>query len=225
MRTEFSPPNLARHRAGSASILSPSISRRLRIRSYLEGSTERVDQSMFAPRVPISITHKRQGAVAIEETLFLARPLDWSAEVKGGDLKGRDSRPLPRQYLLMTEYTNNGDKPVEITPLLDVQGSAPGINLSDSSRFQVAPNTPCWTTLAINPLGGKSLKTFTLGLRAPHHSAGRKGAMGPFDRSGWFQKRQTRGLGRSGRAPQARHRLLGKFDRAALQRDRNSRPA
>ena len=137
----------------------------LRIRSYLEGSTERVDQSMFRPRVPISITHKRQGAVAIEETLFLARPLDWSADVKGGALKGRDSRPLPRQYLLMTEYINNGDKPVKLTPLLDLQGSSPGINLGDSSTFEVALNTQCWTTLAIDPLGGKSLQAFTLGLR------------------------------------------------------------
>lgn len=128
----------------------------LRVRSYLEGSTERVDQHMFGPRVPISITRKRQGAVAIEETLFLARPLDWSADVKGGALKGRDSRPLPRQYLLLTEYINNGHKPVEITPLLDLQGSAPGIDLGDSSTFEVAPNTKCWTTLAINHLGGKS---------------------------------------------------------------------
>ena len=137
----------------------------VKIRSYLEGSSERVDQRMFGPRVPISITHKRQGTVAIEETLFLARPLDWSAEVKGGGLKGRDSRPLPRQYLLMTEYINKGDKPARITPLLDLLGSGPGINLSDASTFKVAPNTQCWTTLAINPTGGKSTKTFTLELK------------------------------------------------------------
>jgi hypothetical protein len=137
----------------------------VRIRSYLEGSTERVDQRMLGPQVPISITHKRQGAVAIEETLFLARPLDWSADVKGGGLKGRDSRPLPRQYLLMTEYSNHGDKPVEIIPLLDLQGSAPGINLGDSSTFEVAPNTQCWTTLAVRLLGGKNTKTFTLELK------------------------------------------------------------
>jgi hypothetical protein len=137
----------------------------LKIRSYLEGATERVDQRMLGPRVPISITHKRQGGVAIEETLFLARPLDWSADVKGGALKGRDSRPLPRQYLLMTEYLNNGDKPVKITPLLDLQGSASGINLGDSSTFEVAPNTQCWTTLAINPLEAKSTKNVNLELK------------------------------------------------------------
>ena len=137
----------------------------VKIRSYLAGEAERLDQRMLGPRVPVSITHKRQGAVTVEETLFLARPLDWSADVKGAALKGRDSRPLPRQYLLMTEYINTGDKPAEITPLLDLQGSAPGINLGDSSTFEVAPNTKCWTTLAINHFGGKSMQTFTLELK------------------------------------------------------------
>jgi len=138
----------------------------LKIRSYLEGATERVDQRMYGPRAPVSITHKRHGAVTIEETLFLARPLDWNAGVKAGALKGRDSRPLPRQYVLMTEYTNQGDKPVKITPLLDLKGSAPGINLGNSSTFEVAPNTQCWTTLAINPIGVKNSQTFNLELNS-----------------------------------------------------------
>ena len=121
----------------------------IKIHARLKGTTQRVDQRMYSPRVPISIAHKKQGPVAIEETLFLAAPLDWSASVTGEGLKGRDSLPRPRRYLLMTEYTNNGDKPAEITPVLDLQGAAPGPNLDDNTKFQVAWNTYCRTTLPI----------------------------------------------------------------------------
>jgi hypothetical protein len=137
----------------------------VKIRSYLEGATMRVDQRMFGPRAPISITHKRQGTIAIEETLFLARPLGWSADVKGNGLKGHDSRPQPEQYLLMTEYLNTGSKPAQVTPLLEVKGSAPGIDLGNASRFEVAPNTQCWTTLPIVPLEAKSSTGFVLQLQ------------------------------------------------------------
>jgi hypothetical protein len=122
----------------------------LKIHCRLDGATERVDQRMYSPRVPISIAHKRQGSVAIEETLFLARPLDWTAEVTGPRLKGRNSLPRPRQYLLMTEYTNTGDQPAQVTPVLDLQGAAPMPNLDDDRMFEVAPNTFCRTTLPID---------------------------------------------------------------------------
>jgi hypothetical protein len=121
----------------------------IKIHARLDGTTERVDQRMYSPRVPISIAHKKQGPVAIEETLFLAAPLDWSASVMGEGLKGRDSLPRPRRYLLMTEYTNTGAKPVEITPMLDLQGSPPGPDLDDDTKFEIAWNTVCRTTLPI----------------------------------------------------------------------------
>lgn len=146
----------------------------VKIRSYLQGSEDRVDQRMYGPRVPVSITHKRQGDLSIEETLFLARPLDWSAAVQGPALKGHDSRPQPREFLLMTEYTNHGERPATITPLLELQGSAPGINLADPSVFDLAPNTRCRTTLAINPGSAKSLKSYVLGLQPLTIPAGGK---------------------------------------------------
>jgi hypothetical protein len=121
----------------------------LRIHSGLAGTTERVDQQMYSPSVPVSIAHKRQGDVAVEETLFLAGPLDWSSEPTGSALEGKNSLPHPRQYLMMTEYTNKGYKPVEITPVLDVMGPTPGPNLDDDRMFDLSPNTFCRTTLPI----------------------------------------------------------------------------
>jgi hypothetical protein len=136
----------------------------LKIQSRLAGVTERVDQRMFGPRVPISITRKRQAAINIEETLFLARPLEWSAAVQGAALKGRNSLPSPRQYLLMTEYVNTGDRPAEVLPVLDLQGATPGPNLDDDRMFMLALNTYIQTTQPIGTVKQKSLETFTLGL-------------------------------------------------------------
>lgn len=138
----------------------------LKIHAHLAGTTERVDQRMYNPRVPISVTHKRRGNISIEETLFLARPLDWSADVKGAALKGRDTRSQPRQYLLMTEYTNTGDKSATITPVMDLEGSAPGPNLDDPTTFQVALNTQCRTTLDISSFKGEELQKSKVTLQA-----------------------------------------------------------
>lgn len=120
------------------------------IHSRLDGKTERVDQRMYSPRVPISIAHKRQGNIAIEETLFLSAPLDWSSAVTGAGLKGRDSMPRPTQYLLMTEYTNHGDKTAEIIPVLELQGATPMPDLDDLRMFRVAPNTSCRSMLPVD---------------------------------------------------------------------------
>ena len=77
----------------------------------------------------------------------------------GSALKGRDSRLRPSRYLLMTEYTNTGDKPAEISPILDVEGSAPGPDLDDDTKFEIALNTKCRTTLPVAPFrAGASLK-------------------------------------------------------------------
>lgn len=122
----------------------------IKIHSGLRGTTERVDQQMYSPRVPISIARKRQGDVAIEETLFLAGPLDWSPQPTGAALKGKDSLRHPRQYLLMTEYINKGDKVIEVTPVLDVMGPTPGPDLDDDRMFDLSPNTFCRSTLAID---------------------------------------------------------------------------
>ncbi len=129
----------------------------LKIQADLDGGTQRLSQRLWGPRVPISVTVKRQGDVLVEETLFLAGPLDWSAGVTGAELEGCDSRPLPRQYLMMTEYHNKGDKPAEIAPVLDVQGSAPGPRLGDEKRFDAALNTRCRTTLPIVSFRGRTL--------------------------------------------------------------------
>jgi len=120
------------------------------IHSTLRGTVERVDQHMYSPRVPVSIAHKRQGDIAIEETLFLARPLDWSPQLTGAALKGKNSFRQPRQFVLMTEYTNQGNQPVEVTPVLNVFGPTPGPNLDDDKMFDLSPNTFCRTTLAID---------------------------------------------------------------------------
>ena len=113
----------------------------IRIHIHLDGKTERVDQRMYSPRVPISIAHKRQGNVAIEETLFLSAPLDWSAAVTGAGLKGRDSTPRPTQYLLMTEYTNHGGAAMEVTPVLELEGPTPMPDLDDLRMFKLSLNT------------------------------------------------------------------------------------
>ncbi|HEX4485427.1 MAG TPA: hypothetical protein VH088_04130 [Terriglobales bacterium] len=120
------------------------------IHSGLRGGTERVGQRMYSPRVPISIAHKRQGDVVIEETLFMAGPLDWSSTPTGAALKGKNSVPRPTQYLLMTEYTNNGSKPVEVTPVLDVMGPTPGPSLDDEKYFDLSPNTSCRISISID---------------------------------------------------------------------------
>jgi hypothetical protein len=120
------------------------------IHADLLGGATRVDQRMVSPRVPIAVTRKRQGEIAVTEYLFLARPLDWSANVKGADLRGRGSRPDSRQYLLMTEYANQGGKPLQITPLIHVTGAAPAAKLDNSRRsFSVAANTRCWISRGI----------------------------------------------------------------------------
>ena len=122
----------------------------IRIQARLEGKTERVDQRMVSPRVPISITHKLQGDVAVEETLFLSAPLDWSAAVTGGGLKGSDSVPRPTQYLLMTEYKNQGNADVAITPVLDIEGPTPMPDLDDMRTFRVSLDTVCRSSLAVD---------------------------------------------------------------------------
>jgi hypothetical protein len=136
----------------------------VKIQARLAGAMERVDQRMLGPRVPISISRKRHGAIHIEETLFLARPLDWSAAVLGTDLKGRDSQPRPRQYLLMTEYTNTGTQPEAVTPVVDVQGATPGPNLDDDRMFVVALNTYIQTTEPIRSVGHNNSGTLALKL-------------------------------------------------------------
>ena len=122
----------------------------LKVHADLVGGTQRVDEHMLSTRVPISIAHKRQGTVLVEETLFQAVPLDWSSKPTGAALKGKNSLPHPNQFVLMTEYTNEGDKPVEITPVLDVMGPTPGPNLDDDKMFDLSPNTFCRTSLAID---------------------------------------------------------------------------
>jgi len=124
----------------------------IRIHARLDGKTERVDQRMYSPRVPISIARKRQGNVAIEETLFLSAPLDWSSAVTGEGLKGRDSMPQPTQYLLMTEYTNQGSATADVTPVLELYGATPMPDLDDLRMFEVAPNTYCRSTLPVDGL-------------------------------------------------------------------------
>lgn len=124
----------------------------IRIHSRLDGKTERVSQAMYSPRVPISIAHKRQGNVAIEETLFLSAPLDWNAAVTGAGLKGRDSMPRPTQYLLMTEYTNHGGTATEVTPVLELEGPTPMPDLDDLRMFRVSLNTSCRSTVPVDGL-------------------------------------------------------------------------
>lgn len=168
----------------------------VKIQSHLIGTTERVEQRMFGPRVPISITRKRQGSITIKETLFLAWPLNWSADVKGAALKERNSRPQPRQYLLMTEYANTGDKTTEITPVLDLQGWAVGPNLDDDTMFELALNTYCQTTLAIESFKGENLEKSTLALKTLTIPPG-ENAVGAVDQSEWIQKLEASGVGRS----------------------------
>jgi hypothetical protein len=99
---------------------------------------------MISPRAPIAVTRKRQGDIAVTECLFLARPLDWNADWKGANLRGRDSKPDSRQYLLMTEYASQSTKPLEVTPVLHVTGGSLAVRLDDSRRsFGVSANTRC----------------------------------------------------------------------------------
>ena len=159
--TELGP---ASHRAGIYP-LAPNHTP-VKVQARLAGVTERVDQRMLGPRIPISITHKRQGKIAVEETLFLARPLDWSAAVKDAELAGRDSRPGPHQYLLMTEYTNTGDDAAELTPTVELLGAALGPDINDDKRFVLAQNTNLQTTQPIAGVKSEKTETSTLSMKA-----------------------------------------------------------
>jgi hypothetical protein len=123
---------------------NPPVQSKVVIHADLVGRTTRVDQRMVSSRVPIALTRKRQGEVAVTEYLFLAAPLDWSAQRTGADLRGHDSQPDSRRYLLMTEYANRGGKSAELVPVIHVTGDAPGAKLTDSRRsFRAAVNTRC----------------------------------------------------------------------------------
>ena len=113
---------------------------RVAIRADLLGGTVRIDQRMHSPRAPIAVTHKRQGDVAITERLFLARPLNWSANIKGNALKQRDSKPDCRQYLLMVEYANQGTKATEVVPIISMAGAVAAARSADSCQsFSAKP--------------------------------------------------------------------------------------
>jgi len=114
------------------------------IHADLLGGTRRVDQRMHSPRVPVVVTRKCQGDVAVTETLFLARPLDWSAKAPGANRQRRDSQPDARRYLLMAEYVNQGARAVEIVPIVDIGGVKPQAGGDQSRRsFPVSANTRC----------------------------------------------------------------------------------
>ncbi len=117
------------------------------IHADLLGGTTRVDQRMHSPRIPVVITRKCQDNVAVTETLFFARPLDWSAEALGANRHGRDSQPDARQYLLMAEYVNRGAKAVEIVPTINIGGAKPQASVDESrTSFLVSANTRCRTS-------------------------------------------------------------------------------
>ena len=119
------------------------------------GGTKRMDQKMLSPHVPISTCEKQQDKIAIRETLFPRPAVGWSATRKGEALKGRNTVPQPRQYLLMVEYANQGDKPAEIAPVLNLIGAAPAVKLSESTAFSLAANTQCRSTLPIESFQGE----------------------------------------------------------------------
>jgi len=105
---------------------------------------------MYSARVPVVFTQKRYKEVAITEDLFMARPLDWSANTTGAALPAGQSRPDSRQYLLMSTYQNEGVKPATLTPVIYIHGNSPGATLEASrTSFSVATNTHCWTSCAI----------------------------------------------------------------------------
>ena len=132
---------------------------RLTIRIDLLGGSTRMDQKMHSPRAPIAITRKRQGDVAITEHLFLARPLSWSASVKGDTLKNCDSKPDCRQYLLMVEYANEGAKATEVVPVIHIAGAVAAAKSPHSRQaFAATSNTQCWISDQIVSFESKELK-------------------------------------------------------------------
>ncbi len=123
---------------------SPPVQNPLWIQADLLGGAVRVSQRMHSPRVPIVVTEKRQKDVTVTEHLFVARPLDWTADVTGEAMRRRESRPDSRQYLLTVEYANQGPQTVEVKPVLCVHGNAVATRLSESRCvFSVAANTRC----------------------------------------------------------------------------------
>jgi hypothetical protein len=153
-------------RAGSAhqsAYPNPPVPHALRIQADLRGGARRVDQRMHSSHTPVSITRKRQAEVSIQETLFLARPLGWSAAARGQALQGHDTRPRPHQYLLMSEYTNEGGQPTEITPVIHVDSSTVGMNLNGAqSTFIASENTWCQTTRPVVSLESRLGQPCTL---------------------------------------------------------------
>lgn len=168
----------------------PPAQNRVVIHADLLGGTARVDQHLVSARVPIAITRKRQGDITVTEYLFLAKPLDWSANLKGTDLRGHDSRPDSRQYLLMTEYANQGAKSLELTPVIHVTGGVPTTKLDDSRRsFGVSANTRCRVSRDIASFQGKKPNQGTLELE--------KIAIQPGEKSRWVLAIDRNGFGGS----------------------------
>jgi hypothetical protein len=153
----------------------------LKVHADLQGGTKRVSQQMYNPRVPVSITRKRQGDVTVEETLFQSVPLNWSSKPTGAELKGKNTVPHPSQFVMMTEYTNQGTQPVEVTPVLDLFGPTPGPNLDDDKMFDLSPNTFCRITLAID--GFKQWETSTTMYKP--HLALKKLTIAPGQKAQW----------------------------------------
>ena len=58
-----------------------------------------------------------------------------SHNLKGADLRGQESKPDSRQYLLMTEYANQGYQAGEATPVIQITGTAPMAKPDNSRRF------------------------------------------------------------------------------------------
>jgi hypothetical protein len=136
----------------------PPAQNRLSIQADVFGGTTRVSQRMHSPRVPIAITQKRYKDIAITERLFAAWPLDWTAHVKGDALRRRGG-PDTRQYLLMVEYVNQGAQPVDITPVIQLQGY-PWAKLNESRRlFTVTHNTQCSVSREIESFEPKTSAT------------------------------------------------------------------
>jgi hypothetical protein len=124
----------------------PPVQNKLTIHADLAGGTVRIDQRLQSPRVPIAVTRKRQGNVAITEHLFLAQPLDWTATGKGTQGQIRVSPPDRRQYLLMVAYVNQGNRAAEIIPTIHVEGAVPEAGEQSPAQFAVAENTRCWVS-------------------------------------------------------------------------------
>ncbi|MGO8746563.1 MAG: formylglycine-generating enzyme family protein [Thermoguttaceae bacterium] len=154
---------------------NPPAQSKVAIHADLLGRTTRIGQQMYSPRVPIAVTRKRQRDIMVTEQLFLARPLTWSAGVQGAALRGRDSRPDARQYLLMVEYANAGPQPAEVQPVLHVEGAAPVAKLDVSpAAFSVAPNTQCQVSCGIESFQPAAARNATLTLKKIKIEPGKK---------------------------------------------------